>query len=111
MVEAELNGPKPTENSANVDDLLDAWDNQAESIEDTYEEIAEGTVSTEDFWQEAESHALMESEPAPAEGGGEVDGQPEPEPGDLDFWPSETGVQYPDPERMEGNVGGPERLG
>ncbi|MBI5649629.1 MAG: hypothetical protein HZC40_04160 [Chloroflexi bacterium] len=36
---------------------------------------------------------------------------PPPEPGGLDYQPSETGVQYPDPERKEGNVGGPERLG
>lgn len=35
----------------------------------------------------------------------------EPEPGDLDYWPSDTGVKYPSPEQMEGNVGGPERLG
>jgi hypothetical protein len=36
---------------------------------------------------------------------------PPVEPGGLEYQPSETGVQYPDPERMEGNVGGPERLG
>jgi hypothetical protein len=36
---------------------------------------------------------------------------PAEEPGGLDYQPSPTGISYPDPERMEGNVGGPERGG
>ena len=40
------------------------------------------------------------------------DGQdPANQPGELHYQPNSTGVQYPDPERKEGNVGGPERLG
>lgn len=39
------------------------------------------------------------------------DAFPAEEPGGLDYEPSPTGVSYPDPERMEGNVGGPERGG
>jgi len=39
------------------------------------------------------------------------DAFPAEEPGGLDHEPSPTGVHYPDPARMEGNVGGPERGG
>ncbi|NLS80072.1 MAG: hypothetical protein GXY76_22760 [Chloroflexi bacterium] len=46
---------------------------------------------------------LDQQEPEPEKG-------PEPEPGDLDWQPSPTGVGYPNLEKKEGNVGGPERL-
>jgi len=126
--------PEALEASAQADADLEAWEEQAGFTEDHFDEIAEGEVSTEDFWGErGESHAMLDAGAVGSEADAaledwdtaeapdtplvapDVPKAPEvpegPEPGDLDWEPSETGVQYPDPERMEGNVGGPERLG
>ena len=107
-----------------ADAALEALDEIGDFIVDNWDEIAEGETSTEPLWEgyheqfeRTEEPALPDPladletpyEPEPPEP--DLGPVPEPEPGDLDWEPSETGVRYPDPERMEGNVGGPEVLG
>ena len=127
---SEVFTPEALEATARADAALEAWDNQAQAIEENWGTTAEETVSTPDVSEAnvasetavgdvnvddslAAWDAVETTEPTP-----DIPAEPEvpetpdqPDPGDLDWDPSDTGVGYPDPERKEGNPGGPESLG
>jgi hypothetical protein len=121
IIQSYLTNPELIEATERVDDELEALENIADFIIDNFDDIADGNVSTEGLWEDYhEQFGRMESpeniDITPFEPSTPVDNPaPEtpstPEPGDLNWGPSETGVKYPDPERKEGNIGGPERLG
>jgi hypothetical protein len=120
--------PEALDASAQADAELEALEDIADYLEENFDEIADATESTEELWEDFHNHfGRSERELEAFREGNDIsevsdaqeepdtptgaDDSPEPEPGDLDWRPSETGVKYPDPERKEGNVGGPERLG
>jgi len=117
-----LVNPEHAEAAARADKELAIEDELAGLIEDNSDAIADGDITIPDLRDEVESYFDLDpgfgpyGEPDPGWDALDAWETPEPEPdapepGDLDWWPSDTGVKYPDPERKEGNIGGPERLG
>lgn len=81
------------------------WD---ATLDTSFPESTRQTITDTNFDKTLDQN--LPEKPAPNDQPPDTPKPSEPQPGDLDWQPSDTGVKYP-PEKKEGNYGGPERLG